>query len=45
MPAMPEMKPRIKAPKNEQLDEPLEGVLATYEKVGLFQCSVSEDIA
>ncbi len=36
MPVMPDMKSKTKAPKSEQRDEPLEGDLATYEKVGLF---------
>ena len=39
------MKPRTKAPKDEQLDESLEGELATYEKVGLFQRSVTKKTA
>ncbi len=38
---MPEIKPRTKAPKAEQLKEPLRGELAAYEKVGLFQHSIS----
>ncbi len=33
---MPEMKPRTKAPKEEQLNEPLEGELAVYDEVGLI---------
>ncbi len=40
---MPEMRPRTKVPKDEQLDEPLEGELATYAKVGFFQRSVSKN--
>ena len=43
--AMPEMKPRTKAPKAEQLAEELQGELATYENVGLFQRSVNERTA
>jgi len=42
---MPEMKPKTKAPKGEQLDGSLQGELATYEKVGLFQSSVTENTA
>ena len=42
---MPEMKPRTKAPKEEQLNEPLEGELAAYDEVGLFQRSVSDNTA
>ncbi len=42
---MPKMKPRTKAPKEEQLNEPLEGELATYDEVGLFQRSVSDNTA
>ena len=42
---MPEMKPRTKAPKEEQLNEPLEGELAAYDEVGLFQRSVSANTA
>ncbi len=40
---MPEMKPRTKAPRDEQLDEPLTGELAVYEKVGFFQRSVNDN--
>ena len=36
------MKPRTKAPKGEQLSVVLEGELAIYGKVGLFQHSVSK---
>jgi site-specific recombinase XerD len=39
---MPEMKPKRKAPKGKQLSGVLEGELATYEKVGLFQRSVNK---
>jgi len=39
------MKPRTKAPKQEQLTQGLEGELATYEKVGLFQRSVTKRTA
>jgi len=42
---MPEMKPRTKAPKEEHLNEPLEGELAVYDEVGLFQRSVSDNTA
>ena len=42
---MPEMKPRTKAPKEEQLNEPLEGELAIYDEVGLFQRSVNDNTA
>ena len=42
---MPEMKPRTKASKDEQLVEPLKGELATYENVGLFQRLVSDNTA
>ncbi len=42
---MPEMKPRTKAPKEEQLNEPLEGELAAYAEVGLSQRSVSDNTA
>jgi len=34
---VPDMKPRTKAPKAEQLAEELRGELATCEQVGLFQ--------
>ncbi|MFC2034300.1 tyrosine-type recombinase/integrase [Chloroflexota bacterium] len=40
---MPEMKPKTKANKDEQLTGSLKGELATYEKVGLFQRSVSKN--
>ena len=36
------MKPRRIAPKNEQLTEALQGELATYEKQGLYQNSVTK---
>jgi len=39
---MPKIKPRTKAPKQDQLTEALQGELATYEKVGLFQRSVTK---
>ncbi len=39
------MKPRTKALKEEQLNEPLEGELAAYAEVGLFQRSVSDNTA
>jgi integrase len=42
---MPERKPRTKAPKGEQLDGTLEGDLALYEKVGLFQHSINNKTA
>ncbi|MFC2019620.1 tyrosine-type recombinase/integrase [Chloroflexota bacterium] len=42
---MPKMKPRTKAPKLDQLGEPLHGELATYENVGLFQRSVTKKTA
>ncbi len=42
---MPAMKPRTKAPKGEQLNGELQGELATYEKVGLFQRSVTKKTA
>ena len=42
---MPKMKPRTKAPKQEQLTQGLEGELATYEKVGLFQHSITKRTA
>jgi len=42
---MPEMKPKTKAPKGEQLDGSLQGELVTYEKVGLFQRLVTENTA
>ena len=42
---MPERKPRTKAPKGEQLGGSLQGDLALYEKVGLFQHAVNEETA
>jgi hypothetical protein len=39
---MPRVKPRTKAPKGEQISGVLEGELALYEKVGLFQRSLNE---
>jgi len=42
---MPKMKPRTKAPKQEQLTQGLEGELAAYEKIGLFQRSVTKKTA
>ena len=39
------MKPRTKAPKQEQLTAALQEELATYEKVGLFQRSVTKRTA
>ncbi len=42
---MPEMRPRTKAARDEQLDGTLQGELAAYEKVGLFQRSVSDNTA
>lgn len=42
---MPEMRPRTKAPKNEQLGGVLQGELATYKKVGLFQRSLNQNTA
>jgi len=42
---MPKIKPRTKAPKGEQLTEALQGELATYERVGLFQRSVTKRTA
>ena len=38
---MPEMKPRRKANKGDQLSGQPEGELATYEQVGLFQHSIT----
>jgi hypothetical protein len=44
--AMPERKPRTKAPKGEQPgDAALQGDLALYEKVGLFQHSLNAKTA
>lgn len=42
---MSDMRPRTKAPKNEQLSGALRDELATYEKVGLFQHSVNNNTA
>jgi integrase/recombinase XerD len=42
---MPERKPRTKAPKGEQLGGSLQGDLALYETVGLFQHAVNEETA
>ena len=42
---MPEMRPRTKAAKDEQLNGSLQDELAAYEKVGLLQRSVSENTA
>ena len=42
---MPERKPRTKAPKGEQLNGALQGDLALYEKVGLFQHAVNAKTA
>jgi site-specific recombinase XerD len=42
---MPERKPRTKSPKGEQLGAALQGELALYEKVGLFQHSVNAKTA
>jgi hypothetical protein len=39
---MPAMKPRRIGPKNEQLTEALQGELATYEKQGLYQSSITK---
>ena len=38
---MPERKPRIRAPKGEQLGGTLHGDLALYDKVGLFQHTIN----
>jgi integrase/recombinase XerD len=43
--AMPEIKPRTKSPKGEQLGGALQGDIALYEKVGLFQRSVNQKTA
>jgi hypothetical protein len=40
---MPEMRPRTKANKNEQLSGILQGELAIYEKVGLFQRPLNQN--
>ncbi len=42
---MPKITPRRKALKGDQLTEALAGELATYEKVGLFQRSVTKRTA
>ena len=42
---MPRIKPKRKLPKLEQLTEPLGGELALYEKVGLFQHSITKRTA
>jgi integrase/recombinase XerD len=42
---MPERKPRTKAPKGEQLGDTLQGDLAVYDKVGLFQHAVNSKTA
>ena len=42
---MPEMKPRRKAAKGEQLSGSLKGELAAYEKARLFQHSLSDNTA
>ena len=42
---MPRIIPRRKAPRQDQLTKALEGELATYEKVGLFQRSVTKRTA
>jgi integrase/recombinase XerD len=42
---MPNIRPRTKLPKNEQLSQPLEGELATYEQVGLFTHPVTKKTA
>ncbi len=42
---MPEMKPKTKAVKGEQLSGSLEGELLTYENVGLFQRAVNANTA
>jgi len=42
---MPKIKPRTKAPKQDQLTGALRGELATYEKIGLFQRSVTKRTA
>ncbi len=39
---MPEMRPRRKAPKGEQLTEALKGELADYMKAGIFQLSLGK---
>ncbi len=42
---MPEMKPKRKANQGDQLSGQLEGELATYEQIGLFQHSVTQKTA
>ena len=42
---MPQMRPRTKAPKGEQLDEALGGEMVVYERVGLFQHAVTKKTA
>jgi integrase/recombinase XerD len=42
---MPDIIPRTKASKQDQLTEVLQGELATYQKVGLFQRSVTKKTA
>ncbi len=42
---MPKITPRRKAPRQDQLTEALQGELATYEKVGLFQRSLTKKTA
>jgi len=42
---MPKITPKTKSTKGEQLNQPLQGELATYEKVGLFQHSVTKKTA
>ncbi len=42
---MPKIKPRTKSNKPDQLSQPLEGEMATYEKVGLFQRSLTKKTA
>jgi len=42
---MPKVKPRTKAPKEEQLGRALQGELATYKRVGLFQRSLGKKTA
>jgi integrase/recombinase XerD len=42
---MPDIRPRTKAPKGEQLKDHLMGELATYAEVGLFQHSINQRTA
>ena len=42
---MPERKPRTKAPKGEQLGDALQGDLALYEKMGLYQHAINPKTA